>query len=49
MDKMTPLKGEECFKAEIMIQDRITIPKVVRDILDIGQGDIIEVKVKKVK
>jgi len=38
----------EAFKAEVISLGRITIPKTIRDILDIKDGDIVEVQVRKI-
>lgn len=38
----------ETFKAEIFNKGRITIPITIRKLLDLNEGDIIEVTIQKI-
>lgn len=39
----------ESFKARVISRGRITIPETIREIEDIKDGDVVEVKLKKLK
>jgi len=39
----------ESFKAEVISGGRITIPDLIRKLEDIKDGDVVEVKLKKLK
>jgi len=39
----------ENFKAEVISLGRVTIPKTIRDILSISDGDYVEITIKKIE
>jgi len=39
----------ERFKAEVISLGRITIPKIIRDLLNIDDGDFVEVQIRKIE
>jgi len=45
---MGMITSREDFKAEVISDGRITIPKTVRELLEVSDGDIVKVSMEKV-
>jgi len=41
--------GEQTFTAKIISEGRITVPETTRMLLDLKEGDIVEVKLRRIE